>query len=133
MRENLLNASRKQLKSFGLWVGLVVAILGAWLLWQGHSFIWLTVGLLLILLGWIVPRWLKPLYIPWMGLAIVLGFVMTRVLLTVLFFLVITPVGLIMRWTGRDPLNRKPDPSVTSYWTPKPPHADLKKHLERFY
>ena len=133
MRENLLNASRKQLRSFGLWVGLVVALLGAWLLWQGHSFIWLTVGLLLILLGWIVPRWLKPLYIPWMGLAIVLGFVMTRVLLTVLFFLVITPVGLIMRWTGRDPLNRKPDPSVTSYWTPKPPHADLKKHLERFY
>lgn len=112
---------------------MVAALVGGWLLWKGHGFILLSAGLLLILLGVAIPRWLKPLYVPWMALALALGFVMTRVLLTVLFFAIITPVGIVMRWTGRDPLRQKLDKSAQSYWISKAPTEDLKKHLQRYY
>ena len=133
MREGPLDTSSGKLRSFGLLVGLVVALIGGWMLWKGHGFILLCAGPILMFLGLVVPRWLKWLYVPWMTLAFALGFVMTRVLLTILFFVVITPVGLIMRMTGRDPLNQKFDRDAKSYWIPKEPPADLKKHLERYY
>jgi multisubunit Na+/H+ antiporter MnhG subunit len=54
-----------------------------------------------------------------MAMAIVLGRFMTRLLLTVFFFLVITPVGLIFRLMGRDALHRKLDRQAATYWIPK--------------
>lgn len=128
-----LDTSVKKLRSFGLLVGLVAAAIGGWLFWKGHGVILLGAGLFLMLLGVTMPKWLKPLYIPWMALALVLGFVMTRVLLTIVFVVIITPLGIVMRWTGRDPLRQKLDKSTHSYWMPKAPHGDLKKHLQRYY
>ena len=128
-----LDTSTKKLRSFGLLVGLVAAAIGGWLVWKGHGVILLGAGLLLMLLGVTMPKWLKPLYIPWMALALALGFVMTRVLLTIVFVVIITPLGTVMRWTGRDPLRQKLDKSAQSYWMPKAPPGDLKKHLQRYY
>ncbi|MDE2834005.1 MAG: SxtJ family membrane protein [Bacteroidota bacterium] len=133
MRASQIDTSRRNLRSFGLLVGLITALIGGWLLWKGHGFMLLGAGLLLILLGFALPKWLKPLYVPWMALAFVLGFVMTRVLLTLLFYAVMTPIGIVMRWTGRDPLRRKIDRSAKTYWIPKAPTEDLTKHLQRYY
>ena len=114
-------------------VGLVLGLIGALVLGRGFDIVLISTGSILVVLGLIAPRWLKPLYVPWMTISLVLGFVMTRVLLTLVFVGMVTPLGVIMRLCGRDPLHRKPDPKARSYWISKTPHANLKKHLERYY
>ena len=87
----------------------------------------------LVLLGAVAPRILRRPYRVWMALAVVLGFVMTRVILTVFFFLVLTPTGLVFRLLGRDSLHRKIDRQAPTYWLPKEyPIADRSRY-EKFF
>jgi len=72
--------------------------------------------MLLVISGFLFPRALKYVYIAWMSAAIVLGFVVSNVILTVFFFLVITPIGLITRLLGKDFLALKIDREAPSYW-----------------
>jgi len=113
-----LKTGTRELRRFGLMVGGVVAVLGCWFWWRGktHFAYCLVPGALLMLLGALVPRVLKPIYIGWMSLAFVLGFVVSTTLLTLIFYLVVTPVGLIARLAGRDFLNRKFDRRIATYW-----------------
>jgi hypothetical protein len=74
---------------------------------------------------------LKPAHTVWMGLALVLGFVMTRVILTLMYYLVFTPVGLLMRALGRDPMQRKL--GAESYWIVKEYPDDSAARLTRYY
>ena len=115
-----LKTGARELRKFGLLVGGVFAILGAlmWARGKGHFVYFLTPGLLLIVLGLIAPRILKPVYVAWMSLAIVLGFVVSHVILTIFFFLVITPIGLAARCAGRDFLRLKLERQARTYWLP---------------
>ena len=70
------------------------------------------------MVGAAFPRGLKHLYIPWMSLAIILGFIVSHVLLTLFFFLVLTPIGLAARLSGKDFLSLKLDPHASTYWLP---------------
>jgi len=134
-----LDVSRAALRSFGRTVGLVFLALGAFMLWRRGWVVTalpgtlLGVGGALVLLGLAVPALLGPLYRVWMLLAFALGFVMTRVLLTLVFFLVVTPIGLLRRALGHDTMRRRRDPSATTYWLPKPPVEDPRKAMERTF
>ncbi len=134
-----LDTSRKALRNFGLVVGGVLLGIAALVLWRKgwtpNTAVYILGGIggALVVLGLIVPAVLKPLYRVWMGLALVLGFVMTRVLLTVVFFLLFMPIGLVMRLLGRDPMHRRPDPSAASYWIKRTPDASPKERLEKYY
>lgn len=86
-----------------------------------------------MLLGAAIPAVLKPIYSVWMALAVVLGFIMTRVILTIVFYLVVTPIGLIMRAVGRDPLDRKLDSNASSYWLEKTYRDESAARLEKYY
>lgn len=78
---------------------------------------WLAgISALFLLMLWLFPALLKPLYAFWMLLSFVLGWLMSRLLLTLVFFLVLTPIGLAMRLYGKDILKQKMDARVTSYW-----------------
>jgi multisubunit Na+/H+ antiporter MnhG subunit len=70
----------------------------------------------LLAFGAVLPRALKWVYIAWMSVAFVLGFVMAHVILTLLFFLMITPIGLIARVFGKDFLSLKLDRKAATYW-----------------
>lgn len=59
-------------------------------------------------------------YKAWMSLALVLGFLMSSLILSLIFYLVITPVGLVMRWTGHDPLIKSFRKGESSYWKDYP-------------
>lgn len=134
-----IDTSRKALRSFGLLVGGVVLAIAAVVLWRkGWSpgtavYVLSAIGGALVLLGATVPSALKPLYSAWMALAVVLGFIMTRVILTLVFYLIVTPIGLIMRAVGRDPLNRKLDADARSYWLEKTYQEDSPARLEKYY
>ncbi len=116
-----LAPNRRDLRKFGLLVGAVFAALGVlWLVRGKASAPWfLAPGAVLMLLGALWPKVLKPAYLVWMTLAIMLGFLVSQVLLSLIFFLVITPLGLIARCAGRDFLKRRLDRQAASYWMPR--------------
>lgn len=122
LREDIkqLKTSDRDLRKFGLSVGGVFAVLGLLFLWR-HKDIYpwfLGPGVGLMVAGAVLPRALKWVYIGWMSMAFVLGFVMAHVILTLFFFLVLTPVGLLARLTGKDFLSLKLDRRAPSYWIP---------------
>ena len=108
----------KRLRSFGLIVGGIFALIGAWpTLWRGQPCrLWSLIlgGLLLVLaLAW--PRSLTHVYRLWMTVGEVLGWINTRLILGGIFYLLFTPLGVYMRLRGRDPMRRTLSPEAESY------------------
>ena len=87
---------------------------------------------MLILLGLVLPRALIYPNKAWMKLAEVLAFVMTRLILGVVFFLIVTPIGMIKRLFGWDPLSRRGGRSA-SYWTPYSERQRDPRHYEKMF
>lgn len=136
-----LPAGTQDLRKFGWTMGIALPALWAILayafpyLWgRGHDapILW-QIGLGFAVVGTLVPLVLKPIYFAWMTFALALGFVMTRVLLTVFFFLVLTPVALVFRLIGRDALHRKLDPEAASYWIEKEYLIQDRSRYEKFF
>ena len=92
---------------------------GTWRLWGGALLV--SLGLLVFLWSLVAPRSLPPVYRAWMRFGQGLGTVVSTILLTVAYYVVVTPVGLIMRLTGTDPLQRALDAKARSYWQPHAP------------
>jgi len=123
-------------RQFGLAVGTVLVVLGAY--WTAREkFPWLApwdlaLGALLVALGAIYPRLLVLPNRAWMGVAEAISFVMTRVVLALVFFLVLTPIGLVKRLTGWDPLRRRGSPAP-SYWRPYTDRQRDPRHYEKMF
>ena len=103
-----MKTTTKQLREFGLTVGGVLAVLlGGLLPWIFHKPLprwpWI-VGGALILFGLILPKALFPIHWVWMKFAEALGWVNSRILLTLVFYLIFTPIGWIMRLFKKDPM-----------------------------
>ena len=113
-----LKTGPRDLRKFGLTVGGVLGLLGLWFLYRhkAHYPYFLYPGLLLLVLGLAVPKSLKHLYIVWMTLAFVMGMIVSTVLLTLFFYVVVTPIGLAARCFGKDFLGLKLDAKASSYW-----------------
>lgn len=128
-----LKTGDRDLRKFGLTVGGVFAVLGVVMLLRhkAHYPYFLGPGAVLVAFGAVLPRVLKWVYIAWMSLAFVLGFVMAHVILTLFFFLVLTPVGLVARCVGKDFLSLKLDRSASSYWIPRAPKPKTPADYER--
>jgi len=88
-------------------------------------------GAALIIAGAIWPNALKYPYMAWMTLAFALGFVMSNVILTLFFFLLVTPIGLLSRLFGKDFLARKLDRHAASYWIPRSHETRTAESYER--
>ena len=135
IREDIkqLKTGERDLRKFGLVVGGVLAALGLLFLWRhpGRSLYFLIPGGVLLLLGAVLPRALRWTYIAWMSAAFVLGFVMAHVILTVFFYLIITPMGLVAKITGKDFLSLKLDRTAKSYWLPREQKARKPADYER--
>ena len=123
-------------RNFGLIVGGVFAALAGWWIFRGkfHTVApWvLGLGAVLFVSGLVLP---KLLVIPnrlWMGLAEVLSFVMTRIILALVFFLLVTPLGFFRRLTGGDSLNRRAA-RAESYWKPYGPRQADPHHYDKMY
>ena len=119
MFDEIPELDRKGLRDFGLITGALIALifgllfpyqLGlSWPLWP-----WIVFAVL-GLMALISPMALNPIYTIWMKIGGVIGSVMSRIILGIVFFLVVTPIGLIMRAMGNDPMRRELNESETSY------------------
>jgi hypothetical protein len=116
-----ISSTPKDLREFGLTVGAVFGILSAIFIWREKSY-WIytcIASAVLILPALLIPCMLKPAHKTWMTLAILMGSVVTPIVLGVLFFVAITPFGLLMKITGKDLLDLKFEKDKPSYWKPK--------------
>jgi len=126
--------TNKQLRSFGLTVGGIFALIGFWpVIVRAQTPKWWAVALAACLL---IPAVLFPriLFWPhkgWMMIGHVLGWINTRIILGVVFYLVVTPFGLIRRWLGKDPMGRNLRPDLDTYRIPRTPRPA--SHLKRQY
>src|SRR5262249_35852214 len=108
----------KHLKSFGLIVGSIFDLIGVWpAVWRGRTLrLWsIILGCVLMALALVWPRSLTQVYRLWMSVGEVLGWLNTRLILGVLFYLVFTPLGWCMRLRGKDPMQRTLAPEAESY------------------
>ena len=124
---------KKGLRNFGLVTGAIAAVLfGLLLPWIfGHGFPlwpWIVAG---VLAAWafLAPATLSPVYRAWMAVGHVLGWINTRIILGLMFYLVVLPAGFLMRIFRKDPMSRRFEARAPTYRIPSTDHA--KNHLER--
>lgn len=100
--------------------------------WKPFPF-WLgTIGLTLGVVFWILPQIARPFYSAWYFLACCMGFVVGNVLLSALFYLLVTPIGLAVRLSGRKLLCKCPDKSQVTYWREAQKVVDFKRYFRQF-
>lgn len=125
-------ASHKELRAFGLLVGGVFLLIGLWpTVVRGEALrLWaVALGGGLIVLGLVTPMVLRPVYRVWMKVGHVLGFINTRILLGVIFYGLLTPMGLVRRALGKDTLQRAFAADAETYRVMKSPrHPSHVKH-----
>ena len=118
-----LDLSGKSLRKFGIVVGLVFLFLTVWIYIKGYPHIFLygagLIGGLLVSGGIIMPYALKGVYRYWMGMAFCMGWVVSRILLIILFYLIITPIGLLTRLMGKKFMEVNIDRDKATYWVRK--------------
>jgi hypothetical protein len=121
-------------RSFGVSVGGVLVLITALHLWRGrfgYAEATGATGIILMVLGRVYPALLKWPSAAWWRLAAVLGYVNSRIILTLAFALILTPVGLLWRLIGRDPLGYRRD--RWQGWTAHPARYRSTNHYTRMY
>ncbi len=117
-------------------VGGISAALGVWFFYRGKTgylpLVLVGLGSLLILLGGVLPRALVLPNQAWMRLGAILSFITTPVVLAVVFFGLITPIGTMKRLLGWDPLRRRAN-SLESYWVPYSNRQRDRRHYEKMF
>ena len=98
IRERLLSATRTQARDTGMAMALICLLLAYW----GHHPKFLPLAIIILLVTMVVPQVFRPLAVLWFGLSHVMGNVVSKVVLSIIFFLVVTPIGLIRRLSGKD-------------------------------
>jgi len=122
-------------RAVGFVLGTASALIGLAPLLRGHAVRpWaLAVAALLLLTALVRPRWLRPVNRAWMGFGAVANAIVTWVLMAVMFYLVITPLGWALRRLGRDLLRLRLDPGLRSCWLerrpPGPPPETMKNQF----
>lgn len=124
--------SRAELRSFGLTVGTAFGVLCAISIWRGHptaATVLGSIGGTLFAGGLLVPAALGPVERAWMGLALVLSKVTTPIFLGIVYFVVLSPVGLVRRVVGKHPLRHRAERD--SYWQDRgsAPPSDLERQF----
>lgn len=108
-----------EVRKFGLLMAVVLTLIGLYLLYKEWPWWYVlpAVGGALLIGGYLATPLVRPVYLGWMKFAFVLGWINTRILLGVFFYLILTPIGLLMRLFGRDFLDEKIEKDRASYWT----------------
>jgi ABC-type uncharacterized transport system permease subunit len=131
------NPKDRQLRNFGK-VALAATAVISFLLYllKGLAIQWALVifgfGLLVFIVSLISLKLTKVIYLGMIMLTMPIGYVVSIVLMASFYFLLLTPIGLIFRLIGRDPLRRKFDPSADSYWLKRQPPRGNEQYFHQF-
>ena len=138
------NPEPRILRQFGQIALLAFPALGLFCYWKGGLFgldfgavapsvslVLGGLGLLSGLLSWLAPRAIRPLYVALLFITVPIGFVVSHLIMGLLFYGVITPYAYILRWLGKDLLRLRFDPSAESYWIERKPPGPAPETIKR--
>jgi uncharacterized membrane protein len=117
-----------QLIFFAIVAGLVQQRMAA----TGWAITIVVATAIVAIIGLIKPTWLHVMYVVWMAAVFPIGFVVSHIMMAIVFYLVLTPIGLIMKLVGRDPMQRKLDPQAKSYWQPRTARKRNRGYFRQF-
>ncbi len=127
--------SQRELKKFAmLWIGFF-GLIGVYVLWRHES---LRAAVMLWIVaaagsaGVVRPSVFRPVYLVWMTLALPIGWTVSHLLLVIVYYVVLTPIGLLMKLVGYDPLQRRLDRSAKSYWITHESPADTAQYFKQY-
>ena len=136
MHNNPFDPTPRMLRQFG---GIWIVFFGAIAAWQGLHHERHGLGLALVVLaitigpvGIVAPRLIRPVFIGSMALTYPVGWIVSRIVLGILFYGLFTPVALLFRAKGRDELRLKPQRGTATYWTTKSHATDKAQYLRQF-
>lgn len=118
-------------KGFGILFFIVFFLVGIWPLFSLEPLrLWsIIVATLFLVFGLINSRILTPLKILWIKFGELLGKIVAPIVMSIVFFVIITPIGLLLRIIGKDVLSLKLDKKIKSYWIKKTFKSDFKKQF----
>ncbi|MEX2261714.1 MAG: SxtJ family membrane protein [Bryobacteraceae bacterium] len=122
-------------RTSALIVGLILAALAAWNLYRQRMTLSYCMGaasFVLLSIAALSHSWSARFHRRWMQLALLLGWVNSRIILTLTFFGFITPIGFLSRLFGRDTLDRR-SPARRTYWVPRKTPRQTKEQFERLF
>jgi len=128
--------SARQLRQFSILEIVFFAIVCAWLYYR-TTYPQVAVAVLAVagvvgILGLVWPAFVRPIYIAWMTVAFPIGWLVSHLLLAVIFYLVISPIGLIMRLCGYDAMQRKFDRQAKTYWKRRDRNDDTETYFKQY-
>jgi glucan phosphoethanolaminetransferase (alkaline phosphatase superfamily) len=120
-----IDQNPKVMRKFGLLLGILFYLFSI-VIWFKHrhevpplttsTIVFLCLGTISILLAVLFPKALKPLNTIMVFIAMIIGWIMTRVILALMFYCVFTPIGFVMKLAGKDSMRRKFQTDIQSYW-----------------
>ncbi len=119
-----LDVNKTRLRRFAGLVASVFFAIGGYIWWEtggewNAALTFLAAGYAWFLMsGGLFPALLRPLYRVWMGLSLILGWFVSRIILIFLFYVILTPVGLIARLVGKRFMDITSEPKAETYWKP---------------
>ncbi len=128
--------SRRELLWFGALFALFFGLIGGLIWWRFQAptvaYVLWSVAAIITILFYAVRPIRKPIYLAWIHLAFPIGWVISHTAMALIYYLVFTPIGLIMRLFGRDPMERRFDRGAETYWTPHQPSEDPARYFRQF-
>ena len=130
-----IKPKKKDLKNFGLTIGIIILLIAGFLFYNGNDSYRLLIyfSSAFIFTGLIIPIILKPAYIIWMSFAVIIGWFMTRIILSLLFYLIITPIGLLAKIFAKDFMDLKKQAVNDSYWNKRDSNTEKNQSYEKQY
>jgi Saxitoxin biosynthesis operon protein SxtJ len=131
-----LNPTKRELRTFSLCLAAFLALVG-WIVFhrtgstEAASIVF-GLGVLTAVCGLAWPLVMRPLFIGVMIANYPIAWVSTHVIVAFIFYCVVTPVGVIMRLTGRDPMERMFDRGAKTYWKPRRTNPDAARYFRQF-
>ncbi|MFH1309964.1 MAG: SxtJ family membrane protein [Candidatus Omnitrophota bacterium] len=126
--------TKKDLRQFGIVLGIVLGAFGTIHFLKHHvgACKWFfSFSVISLSFGILFPEKLKPVYKVFIKIAHVIGWVNTRVILLMVYYFIVTPIGVVMRVFGKDILDIKIDKTAESYWLKKPAKLSDKERLTK--
>ncbi|HEV7374456.1 MAG TPA: SxtJ family membrane protein [Pyrinomonadaceae bacterium] len=131
----LSEVTKAQARASAFVVAGALLLIAAWNFYRGRMIVAIVLGSMafaLVLMALLLPALARRFHVGWMKLAGVLGYLNSRVLLSLVFYLLFVPYSLVARLLGRDPLNRRKR-GRASYWIPRETTKQAKEQFERLF
>ncbi|WP_413884925.1 SxtJ family membrane protein [Candidatus Desulfatibia sp.] len=130
----MINKDVKEIRVFAGGIGVVFQIIAVVSWWRGGNlYPYISgLGVVFAVVGLTLPKLMKPVYARWMIIAAAIGRFQTKLLLAILFYLVITPVGIVLRLLRKDILDLKHEPNAKTYWKKRDPMQGKERFHKQF-